>query len=131
QEPVAATIATPQTQISRNTPLPQSNLDDALTNPHDCAVYVHVPAGEFEMGPDDSDQSQSAPQTYTIFVDDFWIGHTEVTNAQYARCVEDGGCASTGNERLTDPAFANHPVAHVTWHQANDYARWVGGRLPT
>jgi formylglycine-generating enzyme required for sulfatase activity len=110
----------------------QNNIpaSDTLTNPRDCAEYVHVPAGEFEMGPDNLSESQIEEQ-YTIFVDDFWIGRTEVTNSQYRRCVQESDCTSTGNERLTDPTYADHPVAHVTWEQATEYASWAGGRLPT
>ena len=63
----------------------------------------------------------------------FWIMRTEVTNAQYARCVQAGACSTPlpHNTRWNDPTYAEHPVVFVTWHQANQYARWVGGRLPT
>ncbi|MEV8468352.1 formylglycine-generating enzyme family protein [Fluviibacterium sp. DFM31] len=27
--------------------------------------------------------------------------------------------------------FPDHPVVHISWHDAMDYAAWVGGRLPT
>jgi formylglycine-generating enzyme len=30
-----------------------------------------------------------------------------------------------------DPASPNEPAVHVTWHEANSYCRWRGGRLPT
>jgi formylglycine-generating enzyme required for sulfatase activity len=56
---------------------------------------------------------------------------TEVTNAQYAKCVLADACSEPNNARWNDPAYAEHPVTVVTWFQANDYAKWVGGRLPT
>jgi formylglycine-generating enzyme required for sulfatase activity len=99
------------------------------THPTDCMVYAYVPTGEFQMGPDD--RMQNVGPADTITVSDFWIAQTEVTNAQYARCVEANGCKRPAGDRFDDPNYANHPVAHVTWLQANDYARWVGGRLPT
>jgi formylglycine-generating enzyme len=30
-----------------------------------------------------------------------------------------------------DPASSNEPAVHVTWHEAQSYCRWRGGRLPT
>jgi formylglycine-generating enzyme required for sulfatase activity len=56
---------------------------------------------------------------------------TEVTNAQYAACVKAQICTEPGNTRWKNPAYADHPVTNVDWEQANAYARWVGGRLPT
>ena len=38
---------------------------------------------------------------------------------------------STRNGRYDKPQFANQPVTNVDGDQANSYARWVGGRLPT
>ena len=58
---------------------------------------------------------------------------TEVTNAQYLRCVDAGTCdpPADSNRRYADAQFADQPVTGVTWFQARDYANWVGGRLPT
>ena len=69
----------------------------------------------------------------------YWIQRTEVTNAQYGRCVEAGkagekdGCKppADGNIRYQDLQFAKQPVLGVDWDQAQAYAAWVGGRLPT
>jgi formylglycine-generating enzyme required for sulfatase activity len=50
-------------------------------------LFVQVPAGEFPMG---QAPSASAPNTQTVQLDDYWIGSTEVTNAQYRAFVESG-----------------------------------------
>ena len=71
-----------------------------------------------------------APQS-TINADEFWIMRTEVTNAQYGLCVEAKSCTAPNSSSWNDPQFGEHPVTDVTWYQANDYAKWVGGRLPT
>ena len=104
-----------------------------LDPPPDTPVYVRIPAGEFTMGSGDADTDASddeKPQ-HTVPVGDFWIMRTEVTNAQYLRCVEAGKCTQPENGRYDKPQFARQPVTDVDWDQANSYARWVGGRLPT
>jgi formylglycine-generating enzyme required for sulfatase activity len=94
-------------------------------------VYVPIPAGEFLMGsPDNVGSSDEHPQ-HTVYLDAFWIMQTEVTNAQYAKCVAAGACSAPDNNRWQDAAYADHPVIYVDWNQASAYARWAGGRLPT
>jgi formylglycine-generating enzyme required for sulfatase activity len=84
---------------------------------------LYVPAGDFTMGEGDSE--------HIVYVDAFWIMRTEVTNAQYAHCVADGVCQEPNNERWNNADYADHPVTDVNWYQANVYARWAGGRLPS
>jgi formylglycine-generating enzyme required for sulfatase activity len=96
---------------------------------------VWVPGGAFTMGSDNADSSaldNEKPQR-SVSVEGFWISRTEVTNAQYLRCVEAEGhpCTVPGNDSYSKPESADLPVVDVTWEQANAYARWVGGRLPT
>lgn len=71
-----------------------------------------------------------SPQ-HTVTVDGFWIDSTEVTNAQYQRCVDAGKCEPS--RLANNPAFngADHPVAGVPWQAAMDYCTWAGGRLPS
>ncbi|MBE2240910.1 MAG: SUMF1/EgtB/PvdO family nonheme iron enzyme [Caldilineaceae bacterium] len=103
----------------------------SVTNPIDEALFVKVPAGEFLMGsPDGEGQDDEHPQ-HTVYLDAFWIMQTEVTNAQFARCVADGACSAPNNSRWQDATYADHPVTYVDWNQANSYAQWAGGRLPT
>jgi len=49
---------------------------------------VCVPAGEFIMGSDEGDRDQQP--VHTVYLDAFYIDKTEVTNAQYQKCVEAG-----------------------------------------
>ncbi len=97
--------------------------------------FVYVPAGEFTMGSNDGDSNEKP--VHTVYVDGYWIGRTEVTNAQYARCVEAGGCPAPDNNRWNDGAFAGHPVTDVSWENAVAYSRWLSQesgvtvRLPT
>lgn len=36
-----------------------------------------------------------------------------------------------GNKWIPAPGCENHPLIYVTWYGAAEYARWIGGSLPT
>jgi formylglycine-generating enzyme required for sulfatase activity len=103
-------------------------------------VIVYVPAGEFWMGSDDSvpNASDREKPRHRVQVDAFWIDRTEVTNARYRQCVESEVCSPpkesgslTRENYHGSPEYDDYPVVNVSWHQAREYAAWVGGRLPT
>jgi formylglycine-generating enzyme required for sulfatase activity len=102
-------------------------------------VMVYVPAGEFLMGATDADRYADADEMpqHSVYLDGFWIDKTEVTNAQYRKCVEAGACEEPwgwNRDRFLKSDLFNapdQPVVCVLWNNAQDYAVWVGGRLPT
>ncbi len=72
------------------------------------------------------------------YLDSFYIDRHEITNADYAECVEAGRCtppASIGNNPrhayFDNPQYADYPVIYVTWENAQTYCAWTGARLPT
>jgi formylglycine-generating enzyme required for sulfatase activity len=95
---------------------------------------VFVPAGDFTMGsPEGQGDSDEHPE-HTVYLDAFYIDKTEVTAAQYQRCVEAGACSatSTGSPCTYGAAGkSDHPINCVEWNQAVDFCRWAGKRLPT
>jgi formylglycine-generating enzyme required for sulfatase activity len=95
----------------------------------DGATMVYVPVGEFEMGSTTGDEDEEPVHTVTL--DAFWLDQTEVTNAQYETCVDAGVCVPSRFAEDSDYSGANHPVVGVTWHNAQAYCEWAGGRLPT
>lgn len=101
----------------------------------DASDFVYVPEGEFVMGAASEEPEDFNPQ-HIVFLDDFWIQETEVTNQQYARCVDAGVCAPPFEEdnelyRFPDTTYANYPVVGVDWSQAEDYCTWIEARLPS
>lgn len=115
---------------------------------------VFVPEGCFMMGSSEAQietAMQACPDLYSgapfpcdpsgyqtegprheVCLEAYWIGQTEVTNSQYAACVEAGVCSPPADRTFfDDPAYADHPVIQVAWPDAKAYAEWVGGRLPT
>jgi len=138
---------TPTINATTSTPIPEATINPTAVitaepiveppagaeaiNVKTGAVMVYVPSGEFIMGSDSGDSDESP--VHTVYLDGFWIYKTEVTNDAYRLCVEAGGCVIGDNsaEPYNDQAYADHPVIHISWEDANTYCIWAGGRLPT
>ncbi|HSG46131.1 MAG TPA: SUMF1/EgtB/PvdO family nonheme iron enzyme [Anaerolineales bacterium] len=124
------TVATAPTTI------PTLGIGSTRVSERDGMNMVYIPAGEFEMGSEDG--AEDASPVHKVYLDAYWIDQTEVTNAMYVKCVEDGVCdlpVETGSDTLidyfTDPSFQNFPVINVASIMADDYCAWAGRRLPT
>jgi formylglycine-generating enzyme required for sulfatase activity len=84
--------------------------------------------------PDRCDEStfESEAPPHRERVAGFWMARTEVTVAEYGRCVAAGRCAPAGYEggalRFQRPSL---PVTLVTFDDARHYCAFRGGRLPS
>ena len=92
---------------------------------------VLIPAGEFQMGSNDSDADDDEKPVHTVYVDGFYMDKYEVTVGQYKQFIR-----VTGHRALPDGVSKysptdKHPVVYVSWHDAMAYAQWAGKRLPT
>ncbi len=90
---------------------------------------VVIPAGEFVMGSNTSGERDERPE-HRLALPAFAMDRTEVTRANYYRCVRAGVCEDAWLPRDTfrDPA---QPIVAVSWFAARAYCHWAGGRLPT
>ncbi len=135
--PPTATIAPSPTIILS----PTLGIGSTQISNKDGMVMVFVPQGEFLMGADPSDEGADEDEypQHTVFLNDFWIDQTEVTNAMYSLCVTAGAChlpQKTNAPPVTDyyygnPLFDQYPVIYVSWDDAVDYCTWAERRLPT
>jgi formylglycine-generating enzyme required for sulfatase activity len=119
---------------------------------------VFVPAGTFLMGTADAanleppdwaaqELASEQPQHEVVITRGFWIDKHEVTNEAFAVFVAAGGYSTP--EYWSEDGWAwvsgrrdgapvscgtdepDHPRACITWYEAEAYAAWRGGRLPS
>jgi len=110
--------------------------------------WIEVPAGPFELGaePDGFSYDNERPR-HTVELGAFQIAGRPVTNGSWMRFVEGGGyerhewwsdegwawkeqydITHEGNVAAGDP---DAPVCHVSWFEADAFARASGARLPS
>jgi formylglycine-generating enzyme required for sulfatase activity len=149
---VEPTKSTTQATLTRpaNTPAPATTIEpgptcteigQTWTSPADGVTLVCVPAGEFLMGAADDDPlagDDEKPQ-HPVYLDAFWIDGTEVTNANFAKCMADGACrpqvyelsAMTYVPYSIHPDYQDYPALLYESDVATAYCRWAQKRLPT
>jgi len=98
---------------------------------------VQVPAGEFFMGCNekvDTECFDNEKPGRTVNLPGFSIDKTEVSVADYKKCMDAGKCTQPDTGSMCNWGVngrKNHPVNCVDWAQAKAFCKWVGKRLPT
>jgi iron(II)-dependent oxidoreductase len=105
---------------------------------------VRVDGGVHEIGaPAEGFAYDNERPRHQVELASFWIDRTPVTNGAYIEFIEDTGAEPPmywerdgdawtrtvmGRSEEVEPRL---PVIHVSWHEADAFARWAGKRLPT
>jgi gamma-glutamyl hercynylcysteine S-oxide synthase len=122
----------------------RSSLRYAGTDASGRAEMVRIEAGEYAIGagPRGFAYDNERPR-HTVELAAYEIDRTPVTNGTYVSYMEATGAEPpTYWEREGDgwvdtargrrePIDASAPVIHVSWNQADGFARWAGKRLPS
>ncbi|UCH34996.1 MAG: SUMF1/EgtB/PvdO family nonheme iron enzyme [Armatimonadota bacterium] len=120
---------------------------DVWVNPRDGMDMVYVPPGEFILGTGDAELdawlkehpeyeresfADEQPQC-RVDLPGYWIGRTEVTNAQYLRFVQATGHDAPDHWQGGEvpSGLEDFPVVSVIRDDGRAYAEWAGGRLPS
>jgi formylglycine-generating enzyme required for sulfatase activity len=118
---------TPDTAISA----PRSNAP--ALQPTTKVEMIFIKGGKFVMGSPKGEPGRSDTESqHAVFVSDFRLARTEVTNAQYRPYLDE-------NPHVTKPKHwhdgqwnrPTQPVVGISWEQAQAYSRWAKLRLPT
>ena len=152
-----ATVSPSPSAAVPTEPSPQRDPGTTRTDDHG-VTQAWVPGGIFRMGSDEGSATPPAwaaitfrsehPAHEVAISRGYWIDMTEVTVAEFNAFREAGGYddqaawsadgwswrQSMGATPLPQPCLTqkpNEPQVCVTWYEADAYATWRGGHLPT
>ncbi|MBI1399964.1 SUMF1/EgtB/PvdO family nonheme iron enzyme [Hyphomonas sp.] len=101
-----------------------------------CPAMVSLPGGTFSMGSPATESGREPIEgpVHDVTVKPFAISKTEITAAQWAACLADGGCNG-----YRPPAGESDglPATAISWRDATAYTKWLSAkegrtyRLPT
>jgi len=123
---------TPQLQFTRSFDPRTINAEDK-TGTKDSSIhkpiieFVDIQGGTFLMGsPEDEEGRKDDEIQHKVTLSAFKMSKYCITYEQF-----DLFCEATGRKKPWGRERGNLPVTQVTWYDANEFAEWMGCRLPT
>jgi formylglycine-generating enzyme required for sulfatase activity len=116
--------------VAQMTGLKKKNSEDGLE-------YAWIAPGSFQMGCSRDDCPPNERPAHKVMISrGFWIGATEVTTGAYKLFVQSTGRTMPPEEAQgfnVNQGWKNDrlPIVNVTWDEAAEYCKWVGGSLPS
>ena len=87
---------------------------------------VRIPGGAFMMGSDpalDSVAAEDEQPKHSLTLPEYWIGKTEVTNAQFNAFVK--ATSYVWSHGVIPASRQNYPVANVSWDDCMAFCAWL------
>ncbi|MCP4700099.1 MAG: SUMF1/EgtB/PvdO family nonheme iron enzyme [Gammaproteobacteria bacterium] len=130
---LARTNPLPSYTKSKPSPEPEF-FSDLLKDGSKAPEMAPIHGGTFKMGDIQGGGRDEEKPVHELILGDFSIGRYEVTFEEY-----DKFCEAVGREKPKDSGWGRgkRPVIHVSWEDAQAYAKWLTGqtgyvyRLPT
>ena len=84
--------------------------------------WIKIPAGEIELG----SKNHRGETVHHVSLDSFYMSKTLVTFDQYYIF-----CEETGRDKPGDAGWGrgNRPVIYVSWDDANEFCKWLSGKI--
>jgi formylglycine-generating enzyme required for sulfatase activity len=87
---------------------------------------VHIPEGCFQMGHEQGFDSERP--VHRVWVSEFLLAASQVTNAEYARFLESTKQPPPPFLHKSNFDHPQQPVVAVSWFEANAYCEWLSRR---
>ena len=92
----------------------------------------YIPAGECYIGDPFKEGDKDEQPVKSVFIDAFYMDTHEVTVSEYKNFLSETNHLKPNWEKIRQYSPTDqHPILHITWHDAMAYAKWEKKRLPT
>ena len=118
-------------------------VNDITNNSIDTSKMAFIPEGTFMMGSYRNGVNGGVPgQWEEVYTNEYYIDKYEVTIGEYKEFISAKGLTIDPYDGLRvclylKPGYKlpedadSYPITNISWEKANEYAKWIGKRLPT